>query len=117
MRLQLVVTRGPDMGVVFELEMVGSYVLGRGDDCSIQLSDARISRHHCRLVVSGGKAQLEDTNSSWGTIVNGEPISSRQLQPGDVVKLVETEMRFEVSTSSAATTRDTSDTAPARSSC
>lgn len=104
MRLQLVVTRGPDMGVVFELEMMGTYVLGRGEDCSIQLSDARISRHHCRLVVSGGKAQLEDTNSSWGTLVNGEAIASQQLQPGDVVKLVDTEMRFEVSTSAAATT-------------
>lgn len=104
MRLQLVVTRGPDMGTVFELEMVGTYVLGRGDDCSIQLSDARISRHHCRMVVTGGKAQLEDSNSSWGTIVNGKTIDSQQLQPGDIVKLVETEMRFEVATSAAATT-------------
>lgn len=104
MRLQLVVTRGAEMGTVFELETVGTYVLGRDDDCSIQLSDARISRSHCRLVVSGGKAQLEDSNSSWGTLVNGEPINSRQLQPGDIVKLVETEMRFEVSTTAAATT-------------
>jgi len=112
MRLQLVVTRGPDMGTVFELEMVGTYILGREEDCSIQLSDPRISRHHCRIVVTGGKAQLEDTNSSWGTLVNGEKVGSYQLQPGDMVRLVETDMRFEVATSAAATTWQPNQSAP-----
>ena len=104
MRLQIVVTRGLDMGKVFELAETGTYILGRGDDCSIQLSDPRISRHHCRIAVSGGRAQLQDADSSWGTTVNGERVSSHALQPGDVVQLVETELRFEVSTSAAATT-------------
>ena len=43
MRLQITVTRGMDMGKVFELAESGAYVLGRGDDCSIQLS-ARFDR-------------------------------------------------------------------------
>ena len=104
MQLQLVVTRGPDMGTFFELEMLGTYVLGREDDCSIQLSDPRISRHHCEIDVTGGKATLKDSNSAWGTLVNGEKVTSRPLQPGDTVQLVETELRFEVATSAAAAT-------------
>jgi pSer/pThr/pTyr-binding forkhead associated (FHA) protein len=104
MQLQLVVTRGPDMGTIFELDMLGTYVLGREEDCSIQLSDPRISRHHCEINVTGGKATLKDSNSAWGTIVNGEKVTSHPLQPGDAVQLVETELRFEVATSAAAAT-------------
>jgi serine/threonine-protein kinase len=104
MQLQLVVTRGPDMGTIFELDMLGTYVLGREDDCSIQLSDPRISRHHCEIDVTGGKATLKDSNSAWGTIVNGEKVATHPLQPGDTIQLVETELRFEVATSAAAAT-------------
>jgi serine/threonine protein kinase/pSer/pThr/pTyr-binding forkhead associated (FHA) protein len=104
MLLQLVVARGPDLGTVFELEQHGSYLIGRDDDCSIQLSDARISRHHCQISVSGGKALLQDKGSSWGTIVNGVKVDQHPLQPGDVVVVAETELRFEVTNSAAATT-------------
>lgn len=104
MQLQLVVTRGPDTGTIFELELLGTYVLGREDDCSIQLSDPRISRHHCEIDVTGSKATLKDSNSAWGTIVNGEKVTSRPLQTGDTIQLVETELRFEVATSAAAAT-------------
>jgi serine/threonine protein kinase len=104
MRLQITVTRGMDMGKVFELAESGAYVLGRGDDCSIQLSDPRISRHHCRIDVKAGRAQLKDAESSWGTFVNGDRVTEYALQPGDLVTLVETEMRFEVASSAAATT-------------
>jgi len=104
MLLQLVVARGPDLGTVFQLEERGEYSIGREDDCSIQLTDVRISRHHCSLSVSGGRALLIDKGSSWGTIVNGKKIKEHPLQPGDVVLIAETELKFEVTNTAAATT-------------
>lgn len=104
MHLQLLVTRGPNMGTAFQLEQQGTYIVGREDDCSIRLDDPRVSRHHCQISLEGGRATLQDLNSSWGTHVNGQPITTHALQPGDVVRLSETEMRFEVPTSAAAAT-------------
>ncbi len=112
MLLQLVVARGPDLGTVFQLDEHGQYLIGRDDDCSIQLSDARISRHHCSLSVAGGKASLEDKGSSWGTLVNGTKIGTHALQPGDVIRVAETELRFEVVTSAGATTWQPDQPAP-----
>lgn len=104
MQLQLLVTRGPNMGTAYQLEQQGTYIIGREEGCSIRLDDPRVSRNHCQLVVTGGRATIQDANSSWGTEVNGQKITSHQLQPGDVVRLSETEMRFEVATSAAAAT-------------
>ncbi len=104
MQLQLLITRGPNMGKLFQLPQQGTYIVGRDDDCSIQLDDPRVSRHHCNIVVAGSQATLQDTDSSWGTEVNGQKVSAHVLQPGDVIHFCDTEMRFDVVTSPAAAT-------------
>lgn len=104
MALRLLVTVGPDLGKTFDLEPGKSYVLGRGDDCDIQLSDARISRNHCRISAEGGRANVEDLASSWGTLLNGNRVETSPIQPNDVITLVETQLRIEVMASATAAT-------------
>jgi serine/threonine-protein kinase len=104
MSLQLIVTVGPDIGREFSFGTERQVVIGRGDDCEVQLEDARVSRNHCRITVEGGRATLEDLGSSWGTMVNGQKVSTHQLQPGDVIELSETKLRFDVRSDANAVT-------------
>jgi serine/threonine protein kinase len=104
MALQLLVVLGPDMGKTFSFGNEQLLVIGRGEDCAIRLDDSRVSRNHCQITIEGGRAVLQDLNSSWGTMVNGQKISTHHLQPNDVIELSETKMRFEVGVDAAAVT-------------
>ncbi len=37
----------------------GDTLIGRGDDCHITIYDPSISRHHARIIVTGGRAMME----------------------------------------------------------
>lgn len=97
MRHQLTITAGPDFGARYELTDREALLIGRGETCGVQLSDPSISRVHCRLIVANGKVILEDAGSRWGTQVNGIPVETRELQPGDVIAVGDTELRLDES--------------------
>lgn len=61
--------------------------IGRARDCQVILDDSRISRHHCKIVRQGDRYWVTDLNSRHGTLVNGERIESRMLEPGDVIEV------------------------------
>jgi serine/threonine protein kinase len=62
-------------------------LLGRAADCNICIKEPKISRHHCRLVVDVGEAEVEDLGSSWGTFVNGQRVQRASLSDGDRIEL------------------------------
>lgn len=61
--------------------------IGRALDNDLVIDDMRVSRRHAQLRLRGGHYVLYDTGSSGGTSVNGERITERQLQAGDVISL------------------------------
>jgi two-component system, cell cycle response regulator len=63
------------------------FSVGRHPDNQVCIDDQGLSRQHLRIRRVGGSSVLEDLNSSNGTFVNGERISSRCLQNGDTVQL------------------------------
>lgn len=68
--------------------MEGENVIGRAPDASIQIDAPSISRHHARIVVTNGKATLEDAGSKNGTQLNGSRITtSSRLTDGDEIGL------------------------------
>ena len=85
----LAVVQGPDLGRAFDLAP-GISVLGRHSANAVSLSDPRASRRHCQLVVSDAGALLADLESGNGTLVNGLPVQTVQLQPGDRIEIGET---------------------------
>lgn len=92
---QLVVTAGPDKGRTFSLTEGQNLALGRGEGTDTELRDMRVSRVHCHVQVDEGKLLLSDAGSSGGTFVNGQRVSQQVLQPGDVVKIGNSQLRFE----------------------
>ena len=52
----------------------GTYIIGRGAAAKIRLAYPNISERHALLVLSGGKARIEDMHSANGTYINGTPI-------------------------------------------
>jgi pSer/pThr/pTyr-binding forkhead associated (FHA) protein len=80
-RITLTIVEGSLSGKGFTLEDRGRYVLGRADDCDIQLSGGPyllgVSRHHCVLALEPGSLRVRDLGSRNGTFVNGENIGQR----------------------------------------
>ena len=71
--------------------------VGRGDDNDLAIAgDDYVSARHARFEPRRDGVYLQDVGSTNGTFVNGIRLTSpRRLAPGDVVKIGETEMRFE----------------------
>ncbi|MEV7320621.1 FHA domain-containing protein [Streptomyces sp. NPDC093970] len=70
---------------------------GRNSENTVVISSLSVSRFHAEIVFDEDKGYvLRDLESSNGTLVNGEEVESRLLQPGDEISLGDQEFRFEV---------------------
>ncbi len=96
MDMQLVVISGPDRGRSFSLTEGQTLLIGRGQASNTQLSDPHVSRVHCQVEIDGGKVRLVHSGGSGGTRVNGRPVDDKELQPGDVIRIGDTELRFQL---------------------
>jgi DNA-directed RNA polymerase subunit RPC12/RpoP len=94
---QLVVLVGPDKGKVFSLPETGTVRIGRAATAEVRLVDIRVSRGHCELHVSVDQVVLAAPESQRAVFVNDVRITTdRLLQPGDVLRVGESELRFDV---------------------
>lgn len=69
--------------------------IGRNPDNDWQLPDDKISRHHAEVRREGNIVHIYDQGSTAGLYVNDRRYRERALETGDVVKLGDTELRFE----------------------
>lgn len=92
---RLVVVEGPDRGTSIPLTS-REILIGRATDregpVHVALSDRGVSRRHARLLWRGGFWWLEDLGSTNGTYVNGEPVDTCWLQPGDRLEVGSTQL-------------------------
>lgn len=66
----------------------GENVIGRDEDAVAWIESASVSRRHARIVVSEGKATLEDLGSKNGTFVGGRKVTSPVvLADGDEIRV------------------------------
>jgi hypothetical protein len=70
-------------------------VIGRGQDCDIQLADPNVSRRHAELRQEGTAYWIVDLDSTNGIEVNGRRSKRAKLDHGDKVLLGSTELLFE----------------------
>ena len=95
---KLVVVKSPtfDAGSEWELDSTAVYI-GRGPTNDIALEgDEYASARHARIEARDDGTYVDDVGSTNGTFVNGIRLSQeRKLVPGDVIRIGETDLRFE----------------------
>jgi adenylate cyclase len=69
----------------FELRTGSPLVLGRALSSDLPVLDPTVSRRHAELTVEPSAVSLRDLESSNGTFVNGQRVSSARLAAGDRV--------------------------------
>lgn len=79
MRARLIPTEG---GIPVEL-VKDLTLIGRGDDCDLQIDHKSVSKRHCILVKTDGLVLIRDLGSTNGTRVNGQRVRRGSLLPND----------------------------------
>jgi pSer/pThr/pTyr-binding forkhead associated (FHA) protein len=102
----LQVVQGPEKGQTFFCSSA-PLTIGRGQDNAIVLTDPQVSRVHCTITRNGNHVQVCDAGSAGGTWVNGERLTdARELQPGDVLAVGESQLDFKWSREDEKSTTD-----------
>jgi len=68
--------------------------IGRSEKRDIVIPDSASSRHHATISIEDGKYVLTDASSANGMFVNDERIRDHELNPGDIIRIGNTELRF-----------------------
>src|SRR4051812_27438255 len=70
--------------------------IGRGGHNTIKLDDPSVSRTHARIFVRDGTAMIEDAASSYGTYLNGHPVTAPEvLADGARIRIGDTRLVIE----------------------
>jgi len=79
---RLVAVGGKIRGQKFDLQE-GDNIVGRGNDCDVQISVEGVSKQHFKVTVNGTKCFVQDLNSSNGTFINGKLIKRSTVENKD----------------------------------
>ncbi|GAB4407595.1 MAG: hypothetical protein Kow00123_20500 [Anaerolineales bacterium] len=69
-------------------------VLGRQMGAGVRLWDSKVSRQHCKILLTEHAAVVVDLDSSNGTFVNDEQIERAELKDGDLLRVGDTVFRI-----------------------
>ena len=91
---KLVILNQGMTGRTFELNADRTTV-GRVEDNTFQIGDPSVSSRHAEILLRGTDIVIKDLNSTNGTFINGEKISETVLQPGQVLRFGQVEMKID----------------------
>ena len=69
--------------------------IGRLEDNLFQIAEPSVSSHHCEVLLRGDEVVVRDLNSTNGTYISGEKVSTSVLNPGQILRLGQVELRLE----------------------
>ena len=91
----LVIRDGQKWSDVFRLVPGRTVTIGRADTNKIVVREDKASRLHAEIFFTDENWMVRDLGSRNGTLVGDEPLQGdRRLEPGDVVHIASTELRF-----------------------
>ncbi len=93
-RSQLVVLSGPEVGRVVDVQRT-PFVVGKGEECDLVLTDPTVSRTHFRIDSEQGAFLIRDLSSTNGTWIDQFRIKEAWLRPGTVLRAGSAQLRFE----------------------
>ena len=94
---RFLVLAGPGLEQGTTVEIESSAVVGRAPGSGVAIDgDEFASAEHAQIDAAADGVWIRDLGSTNGTFVNGSRVTSkRRLQPGDVVRIGETELQLE----------------------
>lgn len=97
-RPSLIVLAGRDFGRQYFLTE-GETLIGRGEECTVRLHDARASRVHTKIVGAGGRGSEQyfkaiDLGSTNGTFLNDRRVGEAVLTEGDRLRVGYTVLKY-----------------------
>ncbi len=78
-----------------------AYLLGRGDDNDIVLSDRSVSKVHAKLQFIDGSWSIENRGARNGVKINGALVDNARLQSGDEIELGRARLAFSAENAAA----------------
>jgi pSer/pThr/pTyr-binding forkhead associated (FHA) protein len=96
MSLELLVIAGPEKDRSFTLNVGADLMIGRAAQAHYQVSDPRVSRNHCQILLQGDQVTVVCNGGSGGTLVNGQKVQRQKLKMGDVIQIGDTKLRLQV---------------------
>jgi hypothetical protein len=93
----LIAQRGGGLSSGERFDLFGGLSIGRSADADVHIEDRYASGLHARIYMRGGRYYVEDMNSTNGTTLNDASLSGEaELVAGDVLRIGDTEFRFEL---------------------
>jgi PAS domain S-box-containing protein len=75
------------IGKAYRLEP-GEHIIGRGSEATVRIDDHGVSRKHARIIrTDDGACHVTDLESTNGTLLNGVPVTTAELQEGDRLQI------------------------------
>jgi hypothetical protein len=92
----LVAEQGGGLNGGERFDLIGGLSIGRSKDSDVQIEDRYASGIHARVFSREGHYMIEDMGSTNGTLLNDATLKGEaELIDGDVVRIGDTEFRFE----------------------
>jgi hypothetical protein len=93
----LIAERGGGLEPGERFDLIGGLSIGRSRDADVQIEDRYASGIHARIFSRDARSYVEDMNSTNGTLLNDAQLKGEaELLDGDIVRIGDTEFRFEV---------------------
>lgn len=74
----------------------GTTVVGRGSDAGVRITDSAASRQHLQIVWDGRAGLARDLGSTNGSKIDGQRFREASLNPGTVITIGQTSLRFDL---------------------
>jgi two-component system, NtrC family, response regulator GlrR len=74
----------------------GRCAIGTHEANDLRLTDTKVSRFHCEVIVDGPEARIRDLGSRNGTAVDGVRVNDAFLRSGSIIKLGGDTLRFDL---------------------
>ena len=92
----LVALRGGGLREGERFDLLGGLSIGRSGEADLRIDDRYASGIHARIFSRDGRTYVEDMKSTNGTLLNDAELRGEaELVDGDVVRIGDTELRFE----------------------
>jgi hypothetical protein len=92
----LIALRGGGLREGERFDLIGGLSIGRSTEADLRIEDRYASGLHARIFSRDGRSYVEDMSSTNGTLLNDAELRGEaELIDGDVVRIGDTEFRFE----------------------